>query len=150
MIRHALGFASSVAVATALACSVGATNRQCHANEDTEESGLQVEVCERDNPFVVEVTWQELSDAVGYQVSGTVEYARIDCEPRREYTPLGVVEFSERVASDTTTFVLPPPEDGDANFAKEVDVLVQALEDDEHAIAEDGALAIIEPLAECA
>ena len=83
------------------------------------------------------VTWKDQDGEAAYQVSGTISYKDLTCAPDPETIPGDILDFSEELPAETTSFQLPLPEHEGVSV-KDVSFSIEALDANGEVIDLDG------------
>ncbi|MDZ4278227.1 MAG: hypothetical protein U1B78_03715 [Dehalococcoidia bacterium] len=85
------------------------------------------------------IAWQDQESETGYRVSGHVLYTALPaCEQPGPSTGNELVDFSEELPANTTSFELPAAQDPQRTFRAELQVTVEALTEDGSVLAQGG------------
>ncbi len=90
------------------------------------------------------VTWTDQGDEASYSVSGSIIYEGFSSCSNPGPGVGETVEFSEELAADTTSFVLPAPSDERANAIKDLTFSLKTLDSQGEVLDEDSFAVIVD------
>ena len=90
------------------------------------------------------VTWKDQDGEATYQVSGTISYVDLRCTSDSERIPGEILDFSEELPADATTFQLPSSGHNGSLSVKEVTFRIEALDANSEVIDHDGFALIVD------
>lgn len=116
----------------------------CYFSDYKSEMGLAQ--CARWEPRPrITLLWSAQQGAVGYRVSGSIDYWFLACDEDPPFGPTERYEFEDVLGRNATEYTLPLAMDNRTTTVKEYTFSVQALGDGGDILAGDGRALITEP-----